>query len=265
MHRDVKADNILVSYDLMDLHLLDFNTARSLTEGGSLTMTGTIDYSAPEVLNGESPSERHDVWGAGLCLHWMLLGRLPRSASGFPSLSDFEEAVRTNPVKCDGIEWTETSEDCKNIIRLCLSISMQDRPAPMVLLCLPWLQEEEDPPKMPRQSTFPSWSSLETDEPDWDMWPSLDAESVQQTPVWTSFHRSEAEGKQHDSVLAAFHRLDCASRQLSPVAKPGFLEDESRAPALAAFQRLDAESRQVTPLKLALQKLQSRELPELGN
>ena len=228
-------------------------------------MTGTIDYSAPEVLNGESPSERHDVWGAGLCLHWMLLGRLPRSASGFPSLSDFEESVRTNPVKCDGIEWTETSEDCKNIIRLCLSISMQDRPAPMVLLCLPWLQEEADPPKMPRQSTFPSWSSLETDEPDWDMWPSLDAESVQQTPVWTSCHRSEAEGKQHDSVLAAFHRLDCESRQLSPVAKPGFLEDESRAPALAAFQRLDAESRQVTPLKLALQKLQSRELPELGN
>ena len=32
-------------------------------------------FSAPEVLAGEIPSEKHDVWGAGLCLYFMLIGR----------------------------------------------------------------------------------------------------------------------------------------------------------------------------------------------
>ena len=32
-------------------------------------------------------------------------------------------------------------EDCREIIRLCLTISMSDRPAPMVILCLPWMDD----------------------------------------------------------------------------------------------------------------------------
>ena len=39
------------------LWLADFNTACQLTGGWALTMTGTMDYSAPEVLEDSSPSE----------------------------------------------------------------------------------------------------------------------------------------------------------------------------------------------------------------
>ena len=30
-------------------------------DGGSLTMTGTMEYAAPEVLEGESPSEQQEI------------------------------------------------------------------------------------------------------------------------------------------------------------------------------------------------------------
>merc|ERR1719161_2562394 len=56
VHRDVKVQNILVSMNLRDLKLIDFNTARFLSEGVSLTMTGTKAFWAPEVLLGEPPS-----------------------------------------------------------------------------------------------------------------------------------------------------------------------------------------------------------------
>eukprot|EP00439_Symbiodinium_sp_Y106_P018444 s3171_g2.t1 len=136
VHRDVKADNIL---DLSDLHLADFNTARSLLDGGSLTMTGTVEYSAPEVLAGESPSELHDIWGAGLCMHMMLTGSLPRRPTKYPSLAAFHEAVTSKPVDCQGVEWSDVSQDAKDTVRRCLAVSREERPAAMTVLKMPWL------------------------------------------------------------------------------------------------------------------------------
>jgi len=154
VHRDVKADNILVSSDLMDLHLVDFNTARPLLEGGALTMTGTPEYAAPEVLNGESPSEQHDVWGAGLCLHWMLMGALPQRVSGYPTVRQFAAAVRSAPVTCQGSRWQAISLECRDVVQRCLTISKHQRPAAMLVLHLPWMEAEL--PVQKRQTTSPT-------------------------------------------------------------------------------------------------------------
>jgi len=143
VHRDVKADNILVSSDLMDLHLVDFNTARPLLEGGALTMTGTPEYAAPEVLNGESPSEQHDVWGAGLCLHWMLMGALPQRVSGYPTVFA--------PVTCQGMQWEAISVECRDVVQRCLTICKLERPAALLVLQLPWVEAE--PQEQPRTSS----------------------------------------------------------------------------------------------------------------
>ena len=73
--QDVKSDNVLVASDLSDLHLADFGSSRALRTGDIPVTSTTINFSAPEVLAGEIPSEKHDVWGAGLCLYFMLIGR----------------------------------------------------------------------------------------------------------------------------------------------------------------------------------------------
>jgi len=161
VHRDVKPENVLVSADLQDLHLADFNTARALLEGGSLTMTGTIEYSAPEVLQGESPSEQHDIWGAGLCLHWMLIGMLPLYVAGFPSVEAFAAAVCNNPVTCESYAWKGISQECRHVVRLCLTIPKDLRCAAMTLLALSWLRPT--PEVQPRHLTSPLMSPTTSD------------------------------------------------------------------------------------------------------
>ncbi|CAE7721855.1 SRK2B [Symbiodinium pilosum] len=131
----------VASQHLTDLHLVDFNTARPLMEGGSLTMTGTLEYAAPEVLHGESPSEQHDVWGAGLCLHWMLMGSLPHRPSGYPNVEAFAEAVLSEPVTCQEGRWQVISKDCRTVVRQCLALKKHQRPAALLLLAQPWLQD----------------------------------------------------------------------------------------------------------------------------
>ncbi|CAE7829110.1 STK36 [Symbiodinium sp. CCMP2592] len=54
VHRDLKSDNVLVSEDVRELTLADFSTASVAAAGESLTMTGTQEWSAPEVLDWEA-------------------------------------------------------------------------------------------------------------------------------------------------------------------------------------------------------------------
>lgn len=75
-HRDIKPKNLMISRDLKQLRLVDFNVAGQKIDG-LMTPTGTRMYAAPEVVRGDSPSEASDIWAAGLCLHLMLSGLLP--------------------------------------------------------------------------------------------------------------------------------------------------------------------------------------------
>lgn len=139
IHRDIKPQNLLVSNDLATLKVIDFNVAKRLEEGGSLTATGTAQYAAPEVLLGQSASEGVDVWSAGLCLYFMLVGSLPFRLEDFRNPHDFGAHIFNHPVALSGPQWDEVSEPCKDVLRQCLAVRMQDRPAPMTLLKSNWL------------------------------------------------------------------------------------------------------------------------------
>ena len=43
------------------IYLHTCRCCRCPEDGGSLTMTGTMEYAAPEVLEGESPSEQQEI------------------------------------------------------------------------------------------------------------------------------------------------------------------------------------------------------------
>lgn len=143
VHRDIKAQNIIISPEQTDLHLLDFNVAKSLEDGGAYTMTGTMEYASPEVLDGLSPAEKHDVWCTGLCLHMMMTGSLPHKFSSYRSVQDFSKALRSQPV-----DWTfptSASEECKDVVRKCLTLDMACRPAPLLVLRMDWFKSTELP------------------------------------------------------------------------------------------------------------------------
>jgi len=140
LHRDVKAANVLVSTDLADLRLIDFNTARRVLDG-ALTMTGTADYLPPEVLLGEPHTAASDVWAAGLCLRLMLAGAPPLERKRFSSHEAFGRAVESQVEGWfDGPHLELASDQCKRVLRRCLTVDPEERPKAAELLESEWLR-----------------------------------------------------------------------------------------------------------------------------
>jgi len=140
IHRDVKAENILVSTDLQDLKLVDFNTAQRVLDG-ALTMTGTADYLPPEVLLGDSLREESDVWAMGICLRLMLTGSLPLKRKLFTSHENFGNAL-LKCACCTDVEARGVSVACLEVLEKCLAADPKQRSTSEALLKCAWFMDE---------------------------------------------------------------------------------------------------------------------------
>jgi len=81
VHRDVKPENVLVTREGI-VKVADFGLARAyadsrVTEVG--TVAGTVQYLAPEQLQGEPADPRTDLYSLGIVAFELLTGRVPFS------------------------------------------------------------------------------------------------------------------------------------------------------------------------------------------
>ena len=83
IHRDVKAENILIEAASGRALVTDFGIAR-LAEAAPLTATGqvlgTVYYLSPEQVSGEAVDARSDIYSLGVVGYFALAGRFPFDA-----------------------------------------------------------------------------------------------------------------------------------------------------------------------------------------
>jgi hypothetical protein len=85
IHRDVKPANILIAEPADRVYLTDFgvvkhNGSQGLTKTGFVL--GTIDYAAPEQIEGQPVDARTDVYALGCVLYECLVGQAPFERDG---------------------------------------------------------------------------------------------------------------------------------------------------------------------------------------
>ncbi|MCB1061240.1 MAG: serine/threonine protein kinase [Calditrichaeota bacterium] len=127
LHRDVKPENILCRKD-GEFKLTDFSLAL-LSDAPKLThhtaVVGTPAYLAPELARGKSPSERSDLFAAGVVLFEASTGQNP-----FYAESLLESLRRVREVEPNWSLLAHLGEDTQlpSLIKICLEKESDARP-----------------------------------------------------------------------------------------------------------------------------------------
>ncbi|MFD9369524.1 protein kinase [Streptomyces sp. NPDC060020] len=80
LHRDVKPQNVRVTAKGRVV-LYDFGIAQLIEEPSGGNIVGTPQFLAPERLHGQA-TKATDLYGVGICLHYMLIGQHPFESEG---------------------------------------------------------------------------------------------------------------------------------------------------------------------------------------
>ncbi|TXH20246.1 MAG: serine/threonine protein kinase [Chitinophagaceae bacterium] len=98
LHRDLKPANIMLTNDpivkLMDFGIAKVSDAAKLTQASRVI--GTIEFLAPELIEGKEPSIASDIYALGITMYELLSGKLP-----FTGKSDYmlmKEIVKEKPI-----------------------------------------------------------------------------------------------------------------------------------------------------------------------
>jgi sugar lactone lactonase YvrE len=109
VHRDVKAANVLLPAEGGHAYLTDFGLAKQSMSGSAMTGTGqlvgTVDYLAPEVIEGHPADAAADQYALACLLYECLTGTTPfrRPTEAATLWAHMQEAVPLLPTACADI------------------------------------------------------------------------------------------------------------------------------------------------------------------
>lgn len=119
IHRDLKPENVLLFKKGL-AKICDFGWC-VMSTGERNTYCGTLDYMAPEILQGASYSNKVDIWSLGVLLYEVLQGITPFNGKN--------HSERLKKMDITNVSFNfSTSQAAKKLIKNLLSKSPQDRP-----------------------------------------------------------------------------------------------------------------------------------------
>lgn len=103
-HRDIKPTNIMLTPDdtvkLMDFGIAKVAGEQKMTQVNKIV--GTVEFMAPELLQGKDASAASDIYAAGVTLYELLCGKLPFVAdTDFNLMQAIMKEKVTHPAKCN--------------------------------------------------------------------------------------------------------------------------------------------------------------------
>jgi protein-serine/threonine kinase len=131
VHRDIKDENVILDGE-GKVKLVDFGSAAYIKSGPFDVFVGTIDYAAPEVLQGRPyRGKEQDVWALGILLYTIVYKENP-----FYSIDEIMDHDLRVP-------WVP-SEECIDLIRKMLDRDVERRIGIQAVLDHPWSLMIED-------------------------------------------------------------------------------------------------------------------------
>ncbi|RMX47113.1 hypothetical protein pdam_00021756 [Pocillopora damicornis] len=143
VHRDLKLENVIFFKSLDVAKLTDFGLSNKFSPGQKLdTSCGSLAYSAPEVLLGDSyDAPAVDVWSLGVILFMLVCGRAP-----FYEANDSETLINIMDVRYSVSG--HVSQPCQSLIEKMLVREPYHRCSVESIMEDPWFQGGH-PPVLP--------------------------------------------------------------------------------------------------------------------
>ncbi|OJD20370.1 CAMK/CAMKL/PASK protein kinase [Blastomyces percursus] len=128
VHRDIKDENVILDGEGR-IKLIDFGSAAYTSKGPFDVFVGTIDYAAPEVLQGKSyGGKEQDVWALGILLYTIVYKENP-----FYNIDE----ILDHPLR---VPYLPFSEECIDLIRQMLDRDIDQRLTIEEVIQHPWMR-----------------------------------------------------------------------------------------------------------------------------
>ncbi|XP_019766324.2 SNF-related serine/threonine-protein kinase isoform X2 [Dendroctonus ponderosae] len=136
VHRDLKPENVVFFKKLGIVKLTDFGFSNKFYPGQKLeTSCGSLAYSAPEILLGDSyDAPAVDVWSLGVILYMLVCGQAP-----FQEANDSETLTMIMDCKYDVPP--HVSPECRDLISKMLVRNPEKRATLAEISSHPWLTD----------------------------------------------------------------------------------------------------------------------------
>lgn len=126
VHRDLKPENVMVTEEAV-VKVMDFGIAKVLQDAAPATAdVGTLQYMAPEQIDGTVIDARTDLYAMGLVLYEMLTGAPPFQSTSTRALLDAQCTAPVPPLPPELQQ--SVPADLREIMHLFLAKSAAGRP-----------------------------------------------------------------------------------------------------------------------------------------